>query len=113
MGKVKNIIIDTETSLPLKNFNLGFDHAMGTIDMIIEVDSTEQDMWWTTLKGENIRIDKMDTEHLKNALAHIKRTGRLKPPYAKRFKQVYRNMQIEYYRRKGPAGEVLFGKTKV
>lgn len=72
--------------------------------------SDDDDMWWLTLKGENIRIDKMDTDHLKNAMAHIKRTGRLKPPYAKRFKQVYRNMQIEYYRRIGPAGEVLFGK---
>ena len=107
MGKVKNIIIDTETSLPLKNFNLGFDHARGTIDMIIEVDSAEQDMWWTTLKGENVRINKMDTEHLKNTIAMLKRNGRYK---LKRTAAVYRNMQEEYFKRISPAGEVLFGK---
>lgn len=102
MGKVKaSISVDVETR--------GL-HDDALDAGILFIEPGEEHMWWTTLKGENIRIDKMSTDHLKNTMAHIKRTGRLKPPYAKRFKQVYRNMQEEYFKRLSPAGEVLFGK---
>lgn len=80
-----------------------------SLSMMIEVDPGEEHMWWTTLKGENVRIDKMDTAHLKNTIAMLKRNGRYK---TKRIAPVYRNMQEEYYRRLSPAGGVLFGNKK-
>ncbi len=102
MGKVKaTIAVDIETR--------GL-HDDALDAGIIFIEAAEQDMWWTTLKGENIRIDKMDTEHLKNTIAMLKRNGRYR---MKRTAGIFRNMQIEYYRRQGPAGEVLFGKSKI
>lgn len=79
------------------------------VDGVIFMDAGEEHMWWTTLKGENIRINKMDTDHLKNTIAMLKRNGRYK---SKRLAPVYRNMQEEYFKRISPAGGVLFGKTK-
>lgn len=92
MGKI--VSLDIETS-----------DLHGVHDIYITAD--DDSMWWTTLKGENIRIDKMDTAHLKNTIAMLKRNGRYK---TKRIAPVYRNMQEEYFKRLTPAGEVLFGK---
>lgn len=67
MGKVKaTITVDMES------------RGLDVDDVIITWERNEDDMWWTTIKGENIRINKMSTEHLKNTMAHIRKTGRLK-----------------------------------
>lgn len=76
-------------------------------DGVILMDHGDDDMWWVTKEGQNVRIDKMDTIHLKNTIAMLKRNGRYK---LKRTAAVYRNMQEEYFKRIAPAGEVLFGK---
>lgn len=97
MSKVKNTItVDIETS-----------DMWGVHDIYITADDAS--MWWTTLKGENIRIDKMDTDHLKNTISMLKRNGRYK---LKRTAAVFRNMQEEYFKRLSPAGGVLFGNQK-
>jgi hypothetical protein len=98
------MVIDIETrGIDADDIMIVWD-SMG---MMIEVEPGEEHMWWTTLKGENIRIDKMDTDHLKNTIAMLKRNGRYK---LKRTAPVYRNMQEEYFKRVSPAGGVLFGK---
>lgn len=78
-----------------------------SMSMMVEGDPIEQYMWWRTKAGENIRINKMDTLHLKHTIGMLKRA-----PQTNRRKCIIRNMQEEYFKRLGPGGEVLFGKSK-
>lgn len=105
MGKLKNTLsIDIETrGIDIDDVLIVWD----SLGLDIQIEPGEADMWWTTKAGENIRIDKMDTDHLKNTISMLKRNGRYK---LKRTAAVFRNMQEEYFKRLSPAGGVLFGK---